>query len=194
MRHRYTNEQEQFIRDNIQGTPYKELVMRFNQEFGTEINTCQLQNFSKRRGLSNGRDTRFPKGYKSPFGWKKGESGSKSTQFKNGHKPHSYKQIGTERVNGEGYIDVKIADPNVWKAKHLMIWEKEHGVVPTGHVILFGDGNRRNLDIDNLILITRKQLAILNQNGLIQDNADLTRTGILIADLYGKIAERRKSN
>ncbi|WP_034757709.1 HNH endonuclease signature motif containing protein [Rossellomorea vietnamensis] len=193
MRHRYTHEQELYIRSNIQGIPYKELAIRFNQKFGTEINTCQLQNFSKRRGLSNGRDTRFPKGYKSPFGWKKGECGSESTQFKNGHTPHSYKPIGTERVSGDGYVEIKVAAPNVWKKRHVLIWEKENGPVPPGHVILFGDGNRRNFDLDNLILVTRKQLGMLNQKGLIQDHADLTRTGIIIADLYGKIAERRKS-
>jgi hypothetical protein len=120
--------------------------------------------------------------------------GGEETQFKKGNRPHNYKPVGTERVNGEGYVDVKIADPNKWRSKHILIWEKENGPVPKGHVIIFGDGNRLNLELDNLILVSRKQLAILNKNNLIQKDADLTRTGIIVADIYRKINEQKKAN
>jgi hypothetical protein len=120
--------------------------------------------------------------------------GGEETQFKKGNRPHNYKPVGTERVNGEGYVDVKVADPNKWRSKHILIWEKENGPVPKGHVIIFGDGNRLNLELDNLILVSRKQLAILNKNNLIQKDADLTRTGIIVADIYRKINEQKKAN
>jgi len=66
--------------------------------------------------------------------------------------------------------------------------------VPPGHAIVFGDGNKRNFDLGNLLLVSRAQLARINQRGLIQDDAELTKTGILIADVYNKIGERKRKN
>jgi hypothetical protein len=43
-----------------------------------------------------------------------------------------------------------------------------------------------------LQLVTRSQLVRLNQNNLIRDNAELTKTGIIIVDIYGKIGERER--
>lgn len=99
--------------------------------------------------------------------------------------------VGSERVNSDGYVDIKISDPNKWKGKHILIWEKENGPVPKGHCVIFGDGNNRNFDSNNLILVSRQQLIVLNKNNLIQSDADLTRTGVIIADLYQKINERK---
>ncbi|WP_436702547.1 HNH endonuclease signature motif containing protein [Bacillus cereus] len=53
-----------------------------------------------------------------------------------------------------------------------MLWEEENGPIPKGYVIIFGDGNRRNFQQDNLILVSKSQLAILNKNQLIQNDAD----------------------
>nr|WP_275901160.1 HNH endonuclease signature motif containing protein [Paenibacillus periandrae] len=137
---------------------------------------------------------RFEPG-RTPFnkGKKKDWAGGEATQFKKGHKPHNYVPVGSERINGDDYVDVKIADPNKWRGKHQLVWEKNNGPIPKGYVIIFGDGNRRNFDPNNLILISRGQLAIMNKNGLIQNNADLTRTGIIMADIYRKIGERKRS-
>ena len=73
----------------------------------------------------------------------------------------------------DGYDTSKVQDPNTWKLKHIVIWEKTDHC--QGHAIIFADGNRENLDIDNLILVSRRQLLILNQHRLIQDNAELLR-------------------
>lgn len=73
-----------------------------------------------------------------------------------------------------------------------MIWEEINGPVPDGHVIIFGDSDKQNFDIHNLLLISRKQLVRMNQNHLITDNVELTKTGIILADLYSKIGERKK--
>ena len=89
---------------------------------------------------------------------------------------HNNKSVGTERVNEDDYVEVKVAEPNVWESKHLLIWKKEKGPIPKGHVVIFGDGNRHNFEINNLILISRKILSLLNGKSLIQNNADLTKT------------------
>ena len=76
----------------------------------------------------------------------------------------------------------------------MLVWERENGPVPKGHVVIFGDRNRRNFEINNLILVSRKQLVRLNQNNLIQNDAELTKTGVIVADIYGKLGERKKNS
>lgn len=73
-----------------------------------------------------------------------------------------------------------------------MLWEAANGPVPPGHALIFADGNKQNITLENLILVTRAQLARLNQNNLIGGSADLTRAGLLVADIIAKIAERRR--
>ncbi len=191
MAYRYTEEQKQFIRDHVEGRTSNELTDMFNRHFDTDLKVSQIRSFKKNNGLKGGVNTRFKKG-QAPFNkGKKGVGGWKPTQFKKGHKPHNYKPIGTERINSDGYIDIKIADPNKWKAKHLLIWEEANGPVPEGYAVIFGDGNPRNFDLDNLVLVSRQQLLVMNRKGLIQKDADLTRTGVIVADIYRKIYERR---
>jgi len=192
---RYSPEQKEFISANVNGRLVPELTTLFNTRFGVELKPSQIRAFIKNNGLKSGVDARFKQG-SVPFNkGKKGISqGGVETQFKKGHKPHNYVPVGSERVNGDDYVDIKIADPNRWRGKHLIIWEKHNGrTVPKGHVVIFGDGNRRNFEPDNLILLSRAQLAVMNKNGLVRENADLTRTGIIIADIYRKVGERKRS-
>ncbi|MEK3722288.1 HNH endonuclease signature motif containing protein [Paenibacillus sp. FSL H8-0034] len=191
---RYTPEQAEFIKENVKGRYIPELTDMFNDRFGTDRKPSHMRAYVKNNKLKSGIDARIKPG-NVPFnkGEKKEWIGGEATQFKKGHKPHNYVRVGSERINGDDYVDVKIADPNKWRGKHLLVWEKNNGPIPKGYVIIFGDGNRRNFDPNNLILISRGQLAIMNKNGLIQNNADLTRTGIIMADIYRKIGERKRS-
>ncbi|MNN59165.1 hypothetical protein D3C81_1742620 [compost metagenome] len=75
-----------------------------------------------------------------------------------------------------------------------MIWEEKHGPIPEGHVILFADQNKRNIDLDNLIMIKQSQLSVLNKKGLLYKDAELTRIGIVMVDIYRKISERKRSS
>lgn len=202
---KYTAEHIAFLAENITGCPFSELTEKFNLKFGLSLSVSAVVSLADRNGLHNGRDakfntgwepTQFKKGHVPANKGKKGVSypGMKATQFRKGHKPWNYKPVGTERINADGYVDVKVADPNKWRPKHILLWEAAHGPVPAGHALLFGDGNKLNVSMDNLILISRGQLARLNQNGLIQNDADLTRTGIIIADIITQCSRRKQKS
>jgi len=105
------------------------------------------------------------------------------------HRHPRCRPIGTENTK-KGYVRVKIAEPNVWKYKHILIWEQSNGSLPDGHIVIFADKNNRNFDINNLIAITRKQLAVMNRYRLIHENSDATKAGKLIADIMIKIRDR----
>jgi hypothetical protein len=173
----------------------------FNKKFGMSLEKSTFTSLVYRNGLHNGIDcrlntgyvpTQFPKGHKP---WNKGKkgivTGGKATQFKKGQVPVNYRPVGSERVNVEGYVEIKVADPKTWTYKHVFIWEEHNGQVPKGHVVIFGDGNRRNFDISNLILVSRRQLATLNKMRLVQKDAESTRTAVIIVDICHKINEKK---
>ena len=87
------------------------------------------------------------------------------TMFKKGNMPANHRDVGSERINKDGYIEVKVAEPNKWKAKHRVIWEEANGPVEKGYNVQFKDGNRLNVSLDNLYLISR-QRQLKEQNSL----------------------------
>ncbi len=45
---------------------------------------------------------------------------------------------------------------------HVLVWEAAHGPVPKGHAVVFRDGDRANIRLDNLDLVTRRALMLRN--------------------------------
>ena len=107
---------------------------------------------------------RFQKGHTT---WNKGMKGlqaggrAKETQFKKGSKPHTWLPIGSERVSQDGYLQRKVSDtgypPRDWVGVHILLWQEHNGQVPAGHCVCFIDGNKQNVVLDNLELITRAE-------------------------------------
>jgi hypothetical protein len=187
---RYTDEQKEFLRSVIPGRSYKEIADLFNERFGLQLKTSQVNSFIGNNKLNTGRNGRFQKGNIPPNKGKKGIRVSIATEFKPGHVPRTYLSVGTETVRGEGYIWVKVADPDKWKEKHRIIWEEANGPVPEGYVVIFANRNPLDVRLENLILISRRLLAVLNKRNLISSDPEATRAGIVVAQVYLKIAER----
>lgn len=72
------------------------------------------------------------------------------TTFKKGTVPSNHKPVGYERKTKDGYWEIKVAEPNLFKAKHRILWEQHHGPIPKGVNIVFIDGNTDNITIENL--------------------------------------------
>jgi hypothetical protein len=197
VKHVYTPEHKVFIEENVKGRTSNELTQLLNEHFGLNLKVNQIRAYMKNHGLTNGVNTQFNKNQKP---WNKGmkglQIGGVETQFKPGMEAHNYVPVGTERVGAEGYILIKVSNEGPWnkrwKLKHKTMWEKANGPIPKGHCLIFLDGNKKNVTYDNLQLISRGQLARLNQNKLISSDPELTKTGIIIADIYGKIGQRKR--
>jgi hypothetical protein len=77
--------------------------------------------------------------------------------FKPGNMPHSALPVGTIRYEKDGYIKIKVSDPDKWELLHREVWKREHGAYPPDNcVLVFKDGNKENCDISNLEILTRK--------------------------------------
>ena len=194
-RHIWSDEEKQYLAEITPGRGYKEIQSMMSCKFGFDYTHHQIKGAITRNKLNTGRTGRFEKGHAT---WNKGTKGltkANVTSFKKGQKPHNYKPLGSERITKDGYCEVKVSDTGRrWRPKHVLIYEKHHGKVPKGSVVIFLDGDKRNFDIDNLHLVTRNQLAMLNKNSLIQKDAELTKTAINVVDLMKKISAIEKKD
>lgn len=190
--HKFTKDEIDYIKKNFVGTRSDVLTQLFNNHFGLNLKVSQIRAFLTNHGLRNGLDCRFKPGHKPFNKGKKGVGGWEPTQFKKGNRPHNYKPVGTERINGDGYIDIKIKDPNKWKPKHIILWEEQKGPIPKGSCLIFADGDKLNVKLENLILVTRSQLLIMNKRKLINQDPELTKTGTLIANIIDTGNKKKK--
>lgn len=79
------------------------------------------------------------------------------TMFKKGQTPLNHRDVGSERVNVYGYIEIKVAEPNRWRLKHRVIWEQVNGTIPKGFNVQFKNHNRQDCRIENLYLISKAE-------------------------------------
>lgn len=183
---KYTDEMKQFILDNYKGRYNQELADLFNQKFNTNITSRMIKSYKANNKLNSGLTGKFRKG-QTPHN--KGKKMPKEvyekvkhTMFAKGNVPPNHRPVGSERISKDGYIEVKVAEPNKWRLKQRVVYEEAKGKIPEGCPIIFLDGNKRNFDIENLRCITRSELLYLNCNGLNNSN-EITETGILMARL-----------
>lgn len=112
--------------------------------------------------------TTFKKGY-TP--WNKNKKGihlSKKSEFKKGSRPVNWKPIGTitKRIDKNKTIRnwIKIEEPNKWIELYRYNWLKAKRKVKKNYVIHHIDFNSQNDNIENLILLSRKQHINIHRN------------------------------
>lgn len=183
----YPDDLKNYIFENYLGVGPTSMAKKVNAEFGTDFTRGRMKGFYSRFKLDSG--LKGTEGIEPPNKGKKFPGTGNITTFKKGNKPNNYRPIGSERINTYGYIDIKVADPDVWEPKHRMLWEKQNGKIPGNKALVFADGNKLNLDMDNLLLVSREELLILNRCNLIKEDKELTKTGLMVAKIIDKTSK-----
>jgi hypothetical protein len=199
-RKKYLPHHIRFLKGIVKGRSYAEIAKIFNEKFGFAISATAMSSLLGRYSLCNGRDGRFLPGLVPHNKGKKGfyAPGSEKGWFKPGQMPSDTMPLGSERINAYDYVEVKYSEKsgppkNRWKGKHVLIWEKAHGPKPKSHVVVFADGNRRNFKLGNLVLVSRRELSILNHaNMLASKNKDITKVSVNIARLKVLLADKKR--
>ena len=57
------------------------------------------------------------------------------------------------KKDGQVYYKMK-SDNGTWKMAGMVIWEKAHGLIPSGYRLIYLDGDNSNYELDNLYLAT----------------------------------------
>ena len=155
-----------YITAHHSGVRPREMMQKLNSTFGTTYSEEQIARFYTKHKL---------------------RSGVAST----------YMPIGTVvfRETEQMYYEKVKDGPNPienWRPKHQLIWEAAHGPIPEGHIVIFLDGDRTNMDLSNLALCSKPVALMLNKKGLRFSCADATKAGVLIAQITTKILEKQK--
>ena len=111
------------------------------------------------------------KGLRGRKGWAPGRMAE--TQFKRGVRQgvalKNWQPVGAVRVDGEGYLRIKVREARpgeaygfgnvgVWPLLQRHVWAQAHGPIPEGYVVAFKDGNKTHCALDNLELVSRRDL------------------------------------
>lgn len=190
----WTKEMADFVIANNKGRTHKEMAELVSRTFQKEINAAQIKAIRGRLKIDSGLTGRFVKDDPRCFHPQKGyhAPGSEKGWFKKGETSWNHANVGDEAWTTDGYLKVKIAEPNKWRQKHILLWEKHNGPVPEGFMVTFKDQDHANCSIENLALISKSENAIMNCQGLRSEDPKLTETGILLARLKHKVSQAEK--
>ena len=176
--HKYSAEEDEWLRQNIDTGTWSELTKWFNEKFDTKIK-CISSHALKRLHLKKS----FNRGDA-----KKGERLNTNTL-----------PIGTERFNGQ-CVYVKIAnnvndcqnrkmpskhkDTN-WVRKDYLVWQQRGNRLPkdSSEMLIHLNKDKRDCSIENLYLTTRSINLNLAKNGWHSTERDVTLTAIKYCEL-----------
>lgn len=185
----WTEKEDNLLRELAPGRTVYEISEELRKH-GINRTPAQVRNRKKYLGITSGQAQRP-------------SEKSRATQFKPGSLPHNTKPIGYERLSKSGYIEVKVkmrptALPDGKRCndnfvpKHKLVWEAANGPVPEGCIVVFKDGNKQNITLENLACITRKQNAVLNHAHIRCDNPDAFELCLAMADIKSAVSKRKK--
>lgn len=170
----WTEKEDQVLVKRFADTHTAVLARELKRSYGAVAQHARLIGLKKSAAFyasAMARRTRFVKGQPS---WNKGLSyqpGGRcaETQFKPGQKPKTWVPVGTEVVDEEGYLKRKVRDDapkgmsrQNWVFVHRALWEQHHGPIPRGHAVVFRNGDKSDIRIENLELVTRRALMARN--------------------------------
>lgn len=192
-------EMVEFMMNFIPGHEESEIRAEFLEKFGIELSESQIGNFKHKYHVKSGTNGgRFKKGQKAHNKGKKVSAETyrkvKPTMFKKDNIPHNHREIGSTRIDTDGYVMIKIAEPNKWQLLQRYVWEKENGrKLLKNECVIFLDGNKENFEPDNLMAIKRSELARVNKNHRVTSDKDLTKAGVYIEMIKERIRNGIKS-
>lgn len=190
--HKWTDEEKEYLASIVKGSTYKEITEKMNDKFEYNFSIEQTIGAMTRYKLTTGTGGYFKKGSTPWNKGLKGYMGANKTSFKKGTIPPNQVPIGTESITKGGYIKVKVGEPNKWKLKQRYVYEQYYGEIPKDCSVIFADRNIQNFDINNLVLVSKAEMLILNNNKLIFEDKELTKVGVNIAKVIDKTKKRSK--
>lgn len=192
----FTDEQEKYLRSIVKDSTYRKICEDMNEKFNLNVSLVQIKGYMSRYHIKTGTGGFFQKGHvpqnkgkkMSPEQYKK----CSGTMFKKGNVPKNYKPVGSKRILKEGYVEIKIADPNQWELEHRLVWEKAHGPIPHNCVIIHLDQNKQNNSLENLKMVHRNITPIMHHLKGWSRNKNITDLSLNIAQLKKTIKEKRR--
>jgi hypothetical protein len=154
----WTAAQVEFIRAAYQVESLRQVTVRLNHHFASSFTVNQVRSLVSNNGIKSGRSGCFYPGQSRVPG--SGAKGPNRTSFKPGrpaNEARNYLPIGSTRISKDGYIERKVTDdPGLyparrWVAEHRLVWEREVGPIPPGHIVVSRSG-RHSTDVSEITI------------------------------------------
>lgn len=180
----YTEEENNWIIENLNVGTYPELVELFYARFNRTVTSSGLRKQIARLGLNG---TKINRSWLVP-----------------GEVRHDVYPIGAEYTNADGIVYIKVADNRGvynkklpggyadggnWRKKAYHNWEKSYGSIPEGKRLVYLDSNKQNCDVSNLYFTDTKIQMRLGRNGWQSTNPELTLAAIKWLELFYTLKE-----
>jgi hypothetical protein len=170
---KFTKREDKFLRDNHLTTPAKRMATMLGRTEGTAKQRMKLLGIVTPPEVIERfkEESRFKKGSVPPnkgrkwsdFMSEEAMKQSLKTTFKKGSVPPNYKPVGSERIDKDGYLMVKVREGlRGWDLKHRHVYRLHFGEIPKGYNVEFKDRNRLNCEPSNLVLRTRVENMKIN--------------------------------
>lgn len=195
---RWTPERTAWFRAFVPGHTESEISAEHERVFGAPLSKGQIGNAKTKLGVRSGtHGGRFQKGcdggFKSEEHRRKFMEAGRATRFKkgqlNGIAAQREQPVGSERVNKDGYVEVKVAEglqsspTSNFRPKHHVVYEQAYGSIPRGCNVVFADGDKRNFDPSNLVVVPRGLWATISRKHIAYWDAESLGTAMNIARL-----------
>ncbi len=199
----WSDEMDDFLREYAPDHTNKAVIASMKDRFGVELTISQIKYRRRKLGIkSHGNAGWFTSkngGFHSDEHKRTLIERGKNTRFKKGNIPHNAEgmPLGTEKMR-DGFVVVKVrehrSDPSkndTYRQKHHLVWEQAHGrKVPEHHVVVFADRNRFNFNPENLVLVHRRYMYVINKFEIPYYDRESLEIAVLTAKL--KVAETAK--
>lgn len=164
----WTDEEIEYLKEICNGHSYKQIVELFCEKFGLSLTKHQL--YSKLQNLKLHTNT---------------------NKIVEGHRINE-KPIGSETWRTRDNCWCIKVGVKEWVRKHEYIYEQHYGPIPKNHLVIFADGDKTNFELDNLVLLSRREFLYMSSRNMFYNNKELTYTSINLARLLLKIGELKR--
>jgi hypothetical protein len=174
---RFTESEDQFLRDNYLTIPTKRMSKMLGRSESAARQRMQLlgivvppeitEKFKKDSQIKPG-NVSFNKGKKqSEYMSPEGIEATKATRFKKGNLPHNAAEkdgdisVRRDTKTGIEYLYIRVS-LGQWELLQRYNYRQFIGEIPEGYIVALKDGNPKNCDPANLELITQKENMLRN--------------------------------
>ena len=197
---KFTAEQEEWLVAHNHMSA-SEMSKGINDEFSLSTSPDEIKGWRARTKNPRPTPSRFQKGH-TPFSkgkkWDEymspeSQARSRMTTFKKGDTPHNTQPLGSISIM-VGYWVMKVSHTGnqhqKWKFLHRLLWEKEKGPIPKGMNVVFRNGDRNDIRMENLMLMDRKEMA--RYTPMDDSEPEMQRFSEIVARVAAKVAKKMK--
>lgn len=202
--HKYTEEEDNFLKENSPKLSRSELTKAFNKRFGLNIKEDAIVVRCCNHGWSASSDGRYDgsapwkiMGVDREVYLKKFRSRMKELGFPGAFKKGTINgsvchPVGTESIRSDGKIYRKVSgeiNNAVWKPIMQIVWEEHNGEIPKGYHLMSVTGDINDTNIENLRIVSNATQILLMSNNWHKSGAEIFDAGVSYAKLYYTLRE-----